>query len=171
MRWAIEAASLAPFGLCSSTENLTFPVHLGNKDKDNPSSSLSRILQGLSWGRSHQEGRVVVIVVGKARGWVWLRMPHPCFLSLLSTLQLVCALCCLLCHAIPSRALTRGALWWPVAWKALVPLKETGFPNGSVVKKKKKKKIPLPMQETQVQSLGQENPLEESMAARSSILA
>ena len=112
-----------------------------------------------------------MIVVGKARGWVWLRMPHPCFLSLLSTLQLVCALCCLLCHAIPSRALTRGALWWPVAWKALVPLKETGFPNGSVVKKKKKKKIPLPMQETQVQSLGQENPLEESMAARSSILA
>ena len=121
---------------------MTFPVHLGNKDKDNPSSSLSRILPGLSWGRSHQEGRVVVAIVGKARGWVWLRMPHPCFLGLLSTLQLVCALCCLLCHAIPSRALTRGALWWPVAWKALVPLKETGFPNGSVVKKKKKKKSP-----------------------------
>ena len=36
---------------------------------------------------------------------------------------------------------------------------------------KKKKKIRLPMQETQVQSLGQEDPLEEEMATHSSILA
>ena len=46
----------------------------------------------------------------------------------------MCALPPLLCYPVPSRALSRGALWWPVAWKALVPLKETGFPNGSVVK-------------------------------------
>ena len=73
-------------------------------------------------------------IMGKARGWVWLQRPHSCFLSLLSILQLVCALFPLLCHLVPSRALSRGALWWPVAWKALVSLKETGFPNGSVVK-------------------------------------
>ena len=41
-------------------------------------------------------------------------------------------------------------------------------------KKKKKKKISLPMQgtqETRVQSLGQEDPLEKEMAIHSSILA
>ena len=46
------------------------------------------------------------------------------------------------------------------------------FPGVSVVKKKKK--IHLPLQETQekqVQSLGQEDPLEEGMATFSSILA
>ena len=36
---------------------------------------------------------------------------------------------------------------------------------------KKKKKICLPMQEMQVQSLDQENPLEKEMATHSSILA
>ena len=41
-----------------------------------------------------------------------------------------------------------------------------GFPDGSVVKK-----IHLPMQETRVQSLGQEDPLEKGMATHSSILA
>ena len=40
-----------------------------------------------------------------------------------------------------------------------------GFPSGSAVKN-----LP-PMQETQVQSLGWENPLEEGMATHSSILA
>ena len=48
-----------------------------------------------------------------------------------------------------------------------------GFPGGSVVKKKKKK-IHLTMQEMQetwVQSLGQEDPLEEETATHSSILA
>ena len=40
-----------------------------------------------------------------------------------------------------------------------------GFPGDSVVKN------PLTMQETQVQSLGQEDPLEEGMATHSSILA
>ena len=43
-----------------------------------------------------------------------------------------------------------------------------------VKKKKKKKKIHLPMQETQqsqVRSLGQEDPLEEEMLAHSSLLA
>ena len=42
-----------------------------------------------------------------------------------------------------------------------------GFPGGSVVKKKK---IELPMQESRVQSLGQEDPLEKEMATHSSIL-
>ncbi|MFX8270401.1 hypothetical protein ABTL25_20140, partial [Acinetobacter baumannii] len=37
--------------------------------------------------------------------------------------------------------------------------------------KKKKKKICLPMQEMQVQSLGQEYPLEKEMASHSSIFA
>ena len=40
-----------------------------------------------------------------------------------------------------------------------------GFPGGSVVKN-----LPI-MQETQVQSLGQEDPLEKEMATHSSILA
>ena len=40
-----------------------------------------------------------------------------------------------------------------------------GFPNGSAVKN------PPAMQETQVRSLGQEDPLEKGMATRSSILA
>ena len=40
-----------------------------------------------------------------------------------------------------------------------------GFPGRSVVKN------PLQMQETQVWSLGQEDPLEEEMATHSSILA
>ena len=40
-----------------------------------------------------------------------------------------------------------------------------GFPGGSVVKN-----LPA-MQETQVQSLGQENPLKKGMATHSSILA
>ena len=40
-----------------------------------------------------------------------------------------------------------------------------GFPGGSVVKN------PPPMQETWVQSLGQEDPLEKEMATHSSILA
>ena len=44
-----------------------------------------------------------------------------------------------------------------------------GFPGGSVVKKKKKK-IDPPMQEPRVQSMGQEDPLEEEMATHSSIL-
>ena len=52
-----------------------------------------------------------------------------------------------------------------------------GLPDGSVVKEsacqkeKKKKKICLPMQETQVQSLVQEDPLEKEMTTHSSILA
>ena len=45
-----------------------------------------------------------------------------------------------------------------------------GFPGDAVVKKKKKK-IYLSMQETWVQSLGWENPLEKEMATHSSILA
>ena len=40
-----------------------------------------------------------------------------------------------------------------------------GFPRGSVVKN------PLAMQETQVRSLGQEEPLEEGLATHSNILA
>jgi len=40
-----------------------------------------------------------------------------------------------------------------------------GFPHGSVVEN------PPAMQETQVQSLGQEDPLEKEMATHSSILA
>ena len=40
-----------------------------------------------------------------------------------------------------------------------------GFPGGSAVKN------PLPMQETGVRSLGQEDPLEEEMATHSGILA
>ena len=40
-----------------------------------------------------------------------------------------------------------------------------GFPGGSAVKN------PLPIQEIQVQSLGQEDPLEEEMATHSNILA
>ena len=40
-----------------------------------------------------------------------------------------------------------------------------GFPGGSAVKN------PLPIQEIQVRSLGQEDPLEEEMATHSSILA
>ena len=39
-----------------------------------------------------------------------------------------------------------------------------GFPGGSAVKN------PLPMQDTQVWSLGQEDPLENEMATHSSIL-
>ena len=51
-----------------------------------------------------------------------------------------------------------------------------GFLGDSVVKnlpakKKKKKRIYLPMQETQVGSLGCEDPLEEEMETHSSILA
>ena len=44
-----------------------------------------------------------------------------------------------------------------------------GFPGDAVVKKKKK--IYLSMQETWVQSLGWENPLEKEMATHSSIPA
>ena len=43
-----------------------------------------------------------------------------------------------------------------------------GFPSGSVVKNLPVKQE---LQETQVQSLGQEDPLEEGMATHSSILA
>ena len=47
-----------------------------------------------------------------------------------------------------------------------------GFPGGSVVKKKKKIHLTMQeMQETWVQSLGQEDPLEEETATHSSILA
>ena len=46
-----------------------------------------------------------------------------------------------------------------------------GFLGGTVVKKKKKKKKNLPaIQETQLQFLGKEDPLEEKMAIHSSIL-
>ena len=48
-------------------------------------------------------------------------------------------------------------------------LSRGGFPGGSVVKKKKK--TCLPMKETQVRSLGQEDLLEREMATHSSILA
>ena len=52
--------------------------------------------------------------------------------------------------------------------------RKKNFPGGSVIKKKNKKKTRLPMQETeqesQVQSLGQEESLEEGMATHSSIL-
>ena len=43
-----------------------------------------------------------------------------------------------------------------------------GFPGGSVVKKQK---TPFPMQETWVQSLGREDPLEKEMVTHSSIFA
>jgi len=43
---------------------------------------------------------------------------------------------------------------------------KTGFPHHSMVNK-----TPLPMEETQVSSLGREDPLEKEMATRSSILA
>ena len=52
-----------------------------------------------------------------------------------------------------------GVSWWG----CLVP--DLGFPGGSVVKN------PSALWETRVQSLGQEDPLEEEMAAQSSILA
>ena len=54
----------------------------------------------------------------------------------------------------------------PVGWDTLtIPSPKLGFPGGSVVKN-------LPeMQETWVRSLDQEDPLEEEMATRSSILA
>ena len=42
-----------------------------------------------------------------------------------------------------------------------------GFPGGTVIKKKKK--IHLPMQETWVQSLGWNDPLENGMSTQSSI--
>ena len=42
-----------------------------------------------------------------------------------------------------------------------------GFPSGSVVKKK----IRVPIQEMQLQSLSQEDPLEKKMATQSNILA
>ena len=45
-----------------------------------------------------------------------------------------------------------------------------GFPGGSVVRGKKKK-THLPMQETRVQPLDQEDPLEKEKATHSSILA
>ena len=45
------------------------------------------------------------------------------------------------------------------------PSSQWGFPGGSMVKN------PLAMQETRVQSLGQEDPLEEGTATHSSILA
>ena len=48
-------------------------------------------------------------------------------------------------------------------------LSRGGFPGGSVLKKKKK--TCLPMKETQVRSLGQEDLLEREMATHSSILA
>ena len=44
-------------------------------------------------------------------------------------------------------------------------IKEIGFPDGSVVKN-----LPA-MQETQIQSLGPEDPLEKEMVTRSSIFA
>ena len=47
----------------------------------------------------------------------------------------------------------------------LLPQSSLGFPGGSVVKN------PPAKQETQVQSLGQEDALEKGMAPRSSILA
>ena len=48
----------------------------------------------------------------------------------------------------------------------LITFYTEGFPGGSVVKK-----TCLPMQETQVQSLGWEDPLEKEMATHSGILA
>ena len=50
----------------------------------------------------------------------------------------------------------------------MVIIKEMGFPGGSVVKNPPAMQEP---QEMQVQSLGQEDPLEEGMATHSSILA
>ena len=50
-------------------------------------------------------------------------------------------------------------------WLQRTGLTEQGFPGGSEVKK-----LPV-MQETQVQSLGQKNPLEKGMATLSNILA
>ena len=57
-----------------------------------------------------------------------------------------------------------SASWVPrVSYREVV--KAIGFPGGSVVK------ILPAMQETQVRSLGQEDPLEKGMEAHSSILA
>ena len=53
--------------------------------------------------------------------------------------------------------------WWTAKWRAIQSL--LGFPGGTVVKN-----LPA-MQETWVQSLGQEDPLEKEMATHSSILA
>ena len=50
----------------------------------------------------------------------------------------------------------------------LIDLSSLGFPGSIVVKKKK---IHLPMPEKSVQSLGQEDPLEEEMATHSNILS
>ena len=51
-------------------------------------------------------------------------------------------------------------------------MQRVGFPSGSVVKKKKKSACNTgDLQETQVQSLGWEDPLEKDMATHSSILA
>ena len=47
-------------------------------------------------------------------------------------------------------------------------MEETGFPSGSEVKNPPAMQEP---QETQIQSLGQEDPLEEEMATHSTILA
>ena len=46
-----------------------------------------------------------------------------------------------------------------------------GIPDGAMFKKKKKKKKDPAIQETQLRSLGQEDPLEKEMATNSSILA
>ena len=72
--------------------------------------------------------------------------------------------------------MNRGA-WWATVhrvirsqtrlkWQHTYTHFLNGFPGGSVVKK-----IPFPMQETQVWSLGEEDPLEEETATLSSILA
>ena len=57
----------------------------------------------------------------------------------------------------------QGLIWWSDSWLDLSSL--YGFPGVSVIK------THLPMQETQVQSLGQEDLLEEGMTTQSSILA
>ena len=54
---------------------------------------------------------------------------------------------------------------FPLEPETTVKSWERGFPGGSVVKN------PPAKQETQVQSLGQEDPLEKEMAAHSSVLA
>ena len=56
----------------------------------------------------------------------------------------------------------------------LLPLSRAGFPGGASGKKKKKKKPTCQcrrQEETRVQSLGREDPLEEEMAVHASILA
>ena len=121
-------ASLAHSSLCTLQRTRLFQIHLGNKDKENPSLSQSQILQGLFWCISHQEGRVVVAIVWERPGpGCGFGRPLPvswAYSVYCSSCVCFFSLCC--ATPPPFQALSMGALWWLAGWKALVPLKETG---------------------------------------------